>query len=187
MASNSSVGQIRTRFERPFVNLTSHCSRKTASFLGLISFNGLGPLVRLESRLNGYTYAEILDTIVINYAKQEFERGPVYLVADNCPAHKKLIVSAWFENACALHNFQLKRFFIPPYSPDINLIENVWGDMKRELLYMAEETSADGLADQIIQLWRKRTAIPDYTKPLYQSLDGRLDQIIRADGYPTRY
>ena len=36
-------------------------SLKVAKFLGLIAYNGFGPLIQLPGRLNGQAYAEIAD------------------------------------------------------------------------------------------------------------------------------
>ena len=75
------------RKDRKYLNQTSHCSRKLVSVFGVIGRNGLGPLLRLDSRLKGQKKAEILDGTVAQYVRKNFGDSTVNWIEDNCPAH----------------------------------------------------------------------------------------------------
>jgi isftu1 transposase len=49
------------------------------------------------------------------------------VVMDNASFHKSKTLKDLFES----HNIQL--IFLPPYSPDLNPIEKIWGNVKKEL------------------------------------------------------
>ena len=126
---------INTRYCPEFINKTSHCARKLCSVFGIVSNNGVGPLVRLNSRLCARTYAEILDTVVADYIKERFCQRECIWIEDNCPSHRAELVNEWFGCCAHLHGINVRRLKLPPYSPEINLIENVWGYLKYRLLY----------------------------------------------------
>ena len=70
----------------------------------------------------------------------------------------------------------------PAQSPDLNVIENIWLYMKREL-----QKSAVDIATRVdIQsVWRNIEL--DYIRNLYQSIPDRLDNVIKMKGHLTKY
>lgn len=54
----------------------------------------------------------------------------IRLVCDNGRFHKTKAVEAWL----AVHRDQLEVFWLPPYCPSLNLIERLWGHLKRTVL-----------------------------------------------------
>jgi transposase len=54
----------------------------------------------------------------------------IRLVCDNGRFHKTQAVAAWL----AAHRDQLEVFWLPPYCPSLNLIERLWGHLKRTVL-----------------------------------------------------
>ena len=55
---------------------------------------------------------------------RNFNNGNCYLIQDNAPTHR--VNETFFLN-------QIRWVKLPPYSPDINIIELVWADLKRYL------------------------------------------------------
>ena len=70
----------------------------------------------------------------------------------------------------------------PAQSPDLNIIENIWLYMKREL-----QKSAVDIATRVdIQsVWRNIEL--DYIRNLYQSIPDRLDNVVKMKGHLTKY
>jgi transposase len=54
----------------------------------------------------------------------------IRLVCDNGRFHTTKAVQAWL----AEHADQIEVFWLPPYSPSLNLIERLWGHLKRTIL-----------------------------------------------------
>ena len=50
-----------------------------------------------------------------------------FLVLDNAAIHKKLSLSEF------LSKFQCTFLYLPPYSPELNPIEKIWGSLKTKL------------------------------------------------------
>lgn len=178
---------IGTRFDQEYANSTSHSERKTVSVWGAIANDGLGPIVKLDSALDRFTYAEIMDTYGKEMIREKFGSDQCYWISDNCRAHTSNLVKEWFESAHALHGIRVERILLPPYSPDLNLIENVWGNLKHDCLYADEPSSADQLWDIIQNFWNVRRSEPETCLSLFSSMPRRLDNVIRSDGFPTRY
>jgi transposase len=106
---------------------------------------------------------------------------------DNAPIHTAKKVSKWFqERAIPVLDW-------PPYSPDLNPIEHVWATMKQwfhdnypQLKEMEDSQAAyDKLARVIVEAWE---AIPqDCTDGLIKSMDNRVNAILDAEGWHTKY
>jgi len=54
----------------------------------------------------------------------------IRLVCDNGRFHTTQVVQAWLTE----HAHQIEVFWLPPYSPSLNLIERLWGHLKRTIL-----------------------------------------------------
>ncbi len=86
-----------------------------------------------------FTYETVINCIrgFIEFVKKEIglkEGQRVYLVMDNAPWHKKaarLIQDEDYEEYKDIRNI-LTIIFLPPYSPDLNPIEQVWRVTRRE-------------------------------------------------------
>ena len=72
----------------------------------------------------------------------------------------------------------------PPQSPDLNIIENMWAILKRNVSKRFPST-LDELWKVATEEWYK---IDDaYIKNLYSSIPKRLDAVIKMKGYHTKY
>lgn len=72
--------------------------------------------------------AEFLAFLIVLLA--EYAGRKIRLVCDNGRFHTTQPVQAWL----AEHREQIEIFGLPPYSPSLNLIERLWGHVKRTLL-----------------------------------------------------
>ena len=74
----------------------------------------------------------------------------------------------------------------PAQSPDLNIIENIWLYMKRELQKSAVDiTTKNDLLREIQSVWRNIEL--DYIRDLYQSIPDRLNNVIEMKGHLTKY
>ena len=93
-------------------------------------FNVLGFMRHDGSRLDPYVFTGSIDSAVViacidNFCKQLSR--PTTLVIDNAPIHR----SAEFEAMIPIWEAQgLFLWFLPPYSPELNLIEILWKQIK---------------------------------------------------------
>ena len=74
---------------------------------------------------SGVHFLAFLATPVASYAGRK-----VRLVCDNGRFHHTKAVRAWL----AAHRDQIEVCWLPPYCPSLNLIERLWGHLKRAVL-----------------------------------------------------
>ena len=74
---------------------------------------------------SGTDFLAFLIALVARYAGRK-----ILLVCDNGRFHTTKAVQLWL----AEHRDQLEIFWLPPYSPSLNLIERLWGHIKRTIL-----------------------------------------------------
>ncbi|MGQ0637290.1 MAG: transposase [Planctomycetaceae bacterium] len=67
----------------------------------------------------------------------------IRLVCDNGRFHTTQAVQAWL----LAHREQIEVFWLPPYSPSLNLIERLWGHLKRTVLANVLFVNLDDLVD----------------------------------------
>ena len=114
-----------------------HGHWKTTTFVGALTLRGfIAPWV-----LNGPINRDAFETYVGKVLVPELRKGDI-VVMDNLSSHKGSKVRNLIEAAGA----QLR--YLPPYSPDLNPIENAFSKLKA-LLRKAAERTVDGLWTQI--------------------------------------
>lgn len=101
-----------------------------------------------------------------------------YFQQDNDPKHASYVVQEWL-----LYNIP-KLLKTPPQSPDLNPIEHVWGELKTKMLNH-NCTNVNELKLQLREEWEKIS--PSFINKLIESMPRRLQAVIEANGYATKY
>ena len=73
-------------------------------------------------------YRGVIQQYVIDNAVQLFGERAYELLHDGARAHRARATQSWLEE----HDVSETKYF-PPNSPDLNIIENVWAIMKRNM------------------------------------------------------
>ena len=138
-----------------------------------------------ESKKHGYSAQSYLEVLENNLG---FYTDELIFIQDNAPIHTANDVKEWFEN----HGIRLTEW--PPYSPDLNPIENAWWALKKkamemfpELMAMTGEKESDikALEEALKQAW---DALPNSLfESLVESMPRRVQACIEADGWHTKY
>lgn len=115
-----------------------------------------------------------------------YEPGRIFM-QDNARIHTAKKVKSWFkDNAILLLEW-------PPYSPDMNPIENLWAKMKEsiikhhpELSNMGKSAAAmEAISKAIIEAWE---ALPqEYIDNLIDGMPKRVEALKEARGWHTKY
>jgi transposase len=102
---------------------------ETSTLVAAIGLDGVVAPMVIDGPLNGDSFAQYIETSLI----PELEPGNI-LIMDNLPVHKsKRVADAIAAAGCTL-------VFLPPYSPDLNPIENMWSKVKALLRAAAART-----------------------------------------------
>lgn len=131
-------------------------------------------------------YKAVLENTLLPEGKRVFTTAGLsswWLQQDNDPSHSKApdVVKAW-SAANAVHVRVLPNW--PPNSPDLNLIENVWGWVQARV----NEKGCSSFEDFQQEVKLQFKAVPKaMLTNLYKSMPKRLKQVIESGGDKTRY
>ncbi len=109
-----------------------HGHWKTTTFTAGLRLGGMVAPMVLDGAMNGDAFIAYVEQVLV----PELSKGDV-VVMDNLPAHKVIGVRKAIEGAGA------RLFYLPPYSPDFNPIENAFSKFKAHLRREAATTIDD--------------------------------------------
>jgi transposase len=122
------------------IGKTPHGHWKLSTFIAALRYDRITAPMVIDRPMNG----EIFLAYVLTFLLPTLSRGDI-VVMDNLPAHKVAGVVEAIEGAGA------RILYLPPYSPDLNPIEQVFAKLKA-LLRKAKERTIDDLWDRIGEL-----------------------------------
>jgi transposase len=105
----------------------------TTTFVGALRAEGFVAPMVIDGAVNGELFLAYVERVLV----PELRPGDV-VVMDNLASHKAAGVRAAIEAAGG------RALYLPPYSPDLNPIENAFSKLKR-LLRAAAERTVEGL------------------------------------------
>ncbi len=94
---------------------------------GTMSSAGVGPLCFLKTNVTAPVYQYILEHFMLPSADQLFKDADFIFQHDSAPAHTAKSTKSWLND----HGVGVLDW--PANSPDLNLIENIWGIVKRKM------------------------------------------------------
>ena len=98
------------------VYIKSNTGRKRVNLLGALDIGDKTAVVIEKETINAEAIIALLEAV-----KNRQKQGKVYLVVDNARYHYARLVNRWL-----LHHPRFKLIFLPPYSPNLNIIERLW-------------------------------------------------------------
>lgn len=113
----------------PLIDKAPHGHWKTMTFIAALTYKGIAAPCVLDGPINGQSFAAWVEQFLI----PELEPDSI-LVLDNLGSHKAARIRRLVRKAGS------KVFFLPPYSPDLNPIEQVFSKLKRLFRKAKERT-----------------------------------------------
>lgn len=138
---------IGQRYLPEFVCEDNISGRVSAGYWGWMSCAGPGELVEIGSRFNTDAYLEILDEVAFPSIERQFGNiENIIYMHDNSRVHTARKIRDYL----ATRNVHVLNH--PPFSPDFNLIEHLWGVMEHDRPQLIQRTH-DGLNEHVFNRW----------------------------------
>lgn len=146
---------------------------------GAISYKGTIGLNGIEGTMDSKYYCNVLEEGLLPAANEAF--GDVWtLMHDGASVHRSKHTQDWLDSN-DIHVLDW-----PAKSPDLNLIENCWGQLARSVYKDGRQfEDVDDLGDAVQQAWLNIDV--QYIKKLYKSLPNRLISVVDKKGGHTDY
>ncbi len=145
------------RGKTPVVSSTG--ARFAVNVISAVSAQGELRFMTVNGRVNARVFIEFLKRLVHD------EDQPIYLVVDGHPSHKAKKVSRYVESLGG----QLRLFFLPSYSPELNPDECVWNDLKNNAVGQQVITSARTLQQKVIAFLHSLRMSPQRVRSYFQN------------------
>lgn len=130
-------------------------------------------------RMNSRDYQQVLNGCLVPFFDR-FGYDQHIFQQDNAPIHISRSTRRWL----AARNIRVLPW--PACSPDLNLIENLWGILVLKVYALNRQyQSVEELRNAIAQAWTEIDAEP--IENLYRSMPTRIFQVINRNGGPTDY
>ncbi|KAH7951922.1 hypothetical protein HPB52_015430 [Rhipicephalus sanguineus] len=173
-----------TWYDEEYIRHVAASGRSAVSVWGAITRDGLGPLHKIEDSLTANSYVDIIEQVLLPFLLDgPFTDGLFVFQHDRSPIHTAKCVRA------TLEGLGINVLEWPPKGADVNIIENIWGLMKKKSLARPalEIQSRDTLWIALQEEWERLRADPDLLRNLYASLPGRIQDIVDAEGGFSRH
>ena len=148
------------------------------SFWACVSGKGKGRLTFFDDPFTARTYCSILSSHLLPSAEPLLPSGEWWFQQDNAPQHTALLTKQWlFRQGIFCLDF-------PPYSPDLNIIENVWAWLKRRVEKRNART-LEQLKRHVEEEWEQLDA--NFLSSLAHSMIDRIAAVKQNRGHMTGY
>ena len=146
---------------------------------GGLTFFGVTPLAFVDKKLDSDSYQDLLSEFLLPEAPI-LTGGHCILMQDNAPPHRSCSTKRW------LSRNEVEVISWPPYSPDLNPIENLWGWLTRKVYANGRQfDNKNDLKSAIITCWSE---IPiELCESLVSSVRNRCIKVIQKNGGSINY
>lgn len=143
------------------------------------SFHNRTPICVISTRMTSKMYTELLDEVLIDFLEQPPDENAIFQ-QDNAPIHVSRASQLWFQQK----NIKLLEW--PARSPDLNPIENMWGNLCRRVYSGGRQfQTVPDLRKAIIDEWAK-IPLSEFQKVVL-SMPNRIFEVINKSGSWTHY
>jgi len=151
---------------------------KKINVWGCFSYDGVRTLYLVDGNLQSKQYCKILKEAMGPSAHELFPQGEFLFQQDNDPKHTSQMTWDYLDAK------GIDYMDWPPYSPDLNPIENLWAILKQRMKGR-KCNNEDELWECVQETWYDLPL--DLLRSLIDSMKDRCQAVINIKGYPTKY
>lgn len=141
------------------------------------SYHGVGPIHLINNVMDQHVYVDILNNVMLPYAEYEMPLQWAFQ-QDNNPKYTSRKAKEWFR----VKGIRVMSW--PAQSPDLNPIENLWGDIKRKVADARPSNNRE-LWQVVQNEWSQITA--KRCQDLVDSMQRRCKAVLENKGFTTKY
>lgn len=146
-----------------------------------ITRRGVGRIHRVTGTINAHSYTTILEeNLLPTISDANLSLRSIIFQQDGAKSH----TAKWTMEWLASHN--IKTLPWPPHSPDMNIIEHVWATLKRRVKARKPQPRTEEELWEAVE-WEWYHISDEEIKTLYASIPRRVQALIDANGWYTRY
>ncbi len=105
--------------------IKSNTGRDRLNINGACNVENAEVIIHEDVSVNAQSTVQLFDKMQVHQPK-----GNINVIADNAKYYRSNLVSEYLKK-----NERIKLIFLPPYSPNLNLIERLWKFYKKQVLY----------------------------------------------------
>lgn len=124
-SQHNSVPRYGWIFKGEDIEIKSNTGRERLNLNGAINIDRFEVIIRDEESINADAIIELLKEI----ERKNPEAEKIYTISDNARYYKAKIVQEFLKTS------KVEMVFLPPYCPNLNLIERLWSFFQKEILY----------------------------------------------------
>ena len=145
---------------------------------GCFSNQGVGGLRIFDNNMDSRLYTDTLQRFMKPFALACWPNGEWFHIDDNASYHRSRDTQTW------LFNNGVNWIKLPPHSPDLNPIENLWADLKRRVESRFPRSISE-LKQMVTEEWS--TTSHSICSNLVASMPDRMQAVLDAGGFKTPY
>jgi len=138
-----SYGWIKKGQEK---ELKANCGRQRLNINGAINIETLEPVTGFYDTINAQATVDLFAKIEAKHPQAK----TIYMIVDNARYYRSVLLRE------SLEGTKIKLIFLPPYSPNLNLIERYWKFFKKKVLNNRYYETFDGFKQACQRFFRKR-------------------------------
>lgn len=166
--------KVGERYEPDKMVVNEAQSNNKINLVGIVSFNGPNVIYSVSTKFNGQLFKQLVKRKVKDIV------GNTTVLMDNARIH--------LQGINYLQNIGIRVLDFPPKNPDLNIIEDVWAMMQKNLnrkLRNVNISKKDELLKLIEESWNEIPSI--FIKNCILSMPNRLEEVIKMQEKQTRY
>ncbi len=105
--------------------IPTYGKHRGVKLLGILNYETGHIFCKEEESYDARVFQNFLKEVLIQYPT-----GKIVMILDNARIHHAKLIQPFLEE----HRDRLELFYLPPYSPQLNLIEGLWKWLKSEII-----------------------------------------------------
>lgn len=124
--------------------IKTNTGRRRININGAIDIKSLQPVTDIAESVNAQSTIRLFKKIELKHLLAK----KIYVIADNARYYKNVLIKEYLKNS------KIKLIHLPPYSPNLNLIERLWLFYQKKILHNKYYETFDELKKVTIKFFR---------------------------------